>query len=99
MSGLLSPRRLRQAAEILEREGFGDVAGVLRLAAGAEEAVGAHLAAPGASHFGRLTNALPGLLAALVGRAPGLFYSPTVAALLSMLGSRYAKGEIPELLT
>ena len=92
MSGLPSHVRLLAAADVLEREEFADVAGVLRLAAKAEEAVRAHLAAPGGMPFGRVTGALPGLLAALLGRLP-LFYSPTVAAFLSMLGTRRAKGE------
>ncbi len=91
-SGLPTPSELRAAAALLEREVFASVAGVLRLAAAGQEAVDAHLARPGGMPFGRLTDALPGLLTALLGRLP-LFYSPTVAALLSLLGSRRAEGE------
>lgn len=91
-SGLPTPSELRAAATLLEREGLATVARVLRLAAEGQEAVDAHLARPGGMPFGRLTDALPGLLTALLGRLP-LFYSPTVAALLSLLGSRRAEGE------
>ncbi len=91
-SGLPTPSELRAAATLLEREGLATVARVLRLAAEGQEAVDAHLARPGGMPFGRLTGTLPGLLTALLGRLP-LFYSPTVAALLSLLGSRRAEGE------
>lgn len=92
-SGLPAPAELRAGAAVLEREGLAAVARVLRLAAEAEEAVRIRLEAPNAPLFGDLTSVLPALLRSLPGRVP-LFYSPFVAAMLSILGARRANGEV-----
>lgn len=91
-SGLPTPSELRAAATLLERAGLATVARVLRLAAEAEEAVRTRLEAPNAPLFGDLTATLPALLRRLPGRV-AVFYAPTVAALLSLLGTRRANGE------
>lgn len=91
-SGLPAPAELRAGAAVLEREGLAAVARVLRLAAEAEEAVRTRLEAPNAPLFGDLTATLPALLRRLPGRV-AVFYAPTVAALLSLLGTKRANGE------
>lgn len=91
-SGLPAPAELRAGAAVLEREGLAAVARVLKLAAEAEEAVRTRLEAPNAPIFGDLTATLPALLRRLPGRV-AVFYAPTVAALLSLLGTKRANGE------